>query len=353
MWTAEAPSNLALIKYIGKVENPKQEFFFKNSVLEKYKLNQNVPLNTSLSLTLNHFRTKIELKESQSDELEFKFLKGERDISLDDKKKFLNFFNFLKNILHIPNYYKITSQNNFPHSSGVASSSSSFAALTLATYNLAKDCSQNFKPLHQKTLAQLSSLGSGSSSRSFFSLGAVWEPQKGISPFNSFPWSPLTHELIVVGLNLKKSAVHSPSRDLSLKSETLPVKEISSSKAHQFVKTSSFFKERPLRAEERFCKIKEIFKSKDWKKTYEIVKDEFLDMHQLFHTSSPSFSYQTPESKIILEQLFQFWKDRENGPLITMDAGPHIHLLYRSDQKELAREIQSYISPSLFVSSGF
>ena len=60
-------------------------------------------------------------------------------------------------------------------------------------------------------------------------------------------------------------------------------------------------------------------------------------MHALFSTCQQSFSYMTEKTLEILDQLQTGWKKNQDGPIVTMDAGPNIHLLYRSDQKELAR----------------
>lgn len=59
-------------------------------------------------------------------------------------------------------------------------------------------------------------------------------------------------------------------------------------------------------------------------------------MHALFDTSNPAFSYITPNSLITLRWLQGEWTKAGDGPLITMDAGPNIHLLFRSDQQALA-----------------
>ena len=334
-WTAEAPSNLALIKYMGKQENfQKKDSFIKN-----------IPLNSSFSYTLNHLKTKVEIAEltesaeskalmqtaSQKDQFLFKPLSGESDLSIQGKKKFLDFFQFLKKTFSISGYYQITSQNNFPHSSGVASSASSFATLTLATYELAKDRSRYFQPWSIEKLSELSSWGSGSSCRSFFSPWVLWEV-KGAKPSDSFPWKNLTHELIVVNSDKKK---------------------ISSTKAHALIKTSKFFKERPQRAEKRLEELFKAFREKSWVNIYKIVKEEFLDLHCLFETSSPSFSYQTSDSQNILKELFCFWDQKGDGPLITMDAGSCIHLLYRSDQEKISQDIKEKLTSFSFLSSGF
>ena len=37
--------------------------------------------------------------------------------------------------------------------------------------------------------------------------------------------------------------------------------------------------------------------------------------------------------------LENFWHKNKDGPIITMDAGPNIHLLFRQDQKKMCDEI--------------
>ena len=71
--------------------------------------------------------------------------------------------------------------------------------------------------------------------------------------------------------------------------------------------------------------------------------DEFMDMHQLFETSNPAFSYQLPACRQVLTELKAYWQAHGDGPLITMDAGSTIHLLYRPDQDTLAQLIKQTI----------
>ena len=60
-------------------------------------------------------------------------------------------------------------------------------------------------------------------------------------------------------------------------------------------------------------------------------------MHALFSSSTQPFSYITPQTQALLNQLKTRWEARGDGPIVTMDAGPNIHLLYRPDQAEEAR----------------
>jgi len=39
-----------------------------------------------------------------------------------------------------------------------------------------------------------------------------------------------------------------------------------------------------------------------------------------------------------LMSLRKMWQEKGDGPLVTMDAGPNIHLLFRRDQKEALEE---------------
>lgn len=346
-WQAFSPSNLALIKYMGKQSNPENKLELKN-----------LPLNPSLSYTLNHFITWVEIEESQSsldqwlpfdpppfyfkdqhicDRKGNKLYFASQDFNLKthlpqkDQDKFLDFFQVLKKIFSISGFYTIRSANNFPLSAGVASSASSFSALTLATYHLAQACSsqKNFiKSLTSSCLSQISRLGSGSSCRSFFSPWAFWQDQ-GAHFYDCF-FQDLIHQLIVVEREEKKT---------------------SSREAHRLILTSPFFKDRAKRAQERYQQLNKHLKSKNWKQCFEICSTEFKDMHHLFETSQPSFLYKTSQSEEVLNKVDQFWQKNQDGPLVTMDAGANVHLLYRRDQKNQAQDMLEQFSQELVLFS--
>lgn len=335
----------------------------------------NVALNPSLSYTLNHFVSQVEIREikteSKQDEwLPFannsfyysnnfvcgSFLESGKDVnknlntsdcqkfyyssqdpnltgelSEQNQKKFLDFFSYLKKIFFVPDFYQLSSANNFPLSAGVASSASSFAALTLATYQLAKDCSLKKETINNFTLQDLSlisRLGSGSACRSFFSSWAFWKEQTARS--YSCPFDFLIHQLIVVS-------------EVS--------KTVSSRQAHQKVLSSPNFQTRVLRANNRFRELHSSLQSQDWKKCFLVCWDEFEDMHNLFESSVPPFQYKSNLSKNVLKRLQSFWKDKQDGPIVTMDAGANIHLLYRKDQKQIAMEIEYLLSDVKIFSS--
>ena len=61
-------------------------------------------------------------------------------------------------------------------------------------------------------------------------------------------------------------------------------------------------------------------------------------MHNLFHTSNPPFLYMNGDTMNCLTELNQYWLKNNDGPVITMDAGSNIHLLFREDQKNMYSE---------------
>jgi diphosphomevalonate decarboxylase len=114
-------------------------------------------------------------------------------------------------------------------------------------------------------------------------------------------------------------------------------KKVSSSEAHRRVVSSPLFNGRIARAEMRLADLIYAFEHRDWRKAYETVWAEFWDMHSLFETCPEPFTYMTSESIAALDILRgEVWKSGD-GPLITMDAGANIHLLWRPEQVELRR----------------
>ena len=339
-WVSSAPANLALIKYMGKKEVSSENLpsigldtFLKDFLKGKNSslIKRNWPLNSSLSFTLDHFVTEVEISEKEnSSQDEWKPL-GKNTLEIPGQKRFLNFFKFLKKVFRIKGFYTVRSGGNFPQSAGLASSASSFAALTLATFRLAKDCSplsSLIEGIPLSSLAALSRLGSGSSCRSFFSPWSLWRGEEVLSV--QFPWRDLMHQVIIVERGKKK---------------------VSSSEAHGRVLSSPLFKDRPERVEQRLVQLCEALNLKQWGECYNILWEEFLDMHRLFETSSPAFSYRTDAVKKVLKVLESYWTQESDGPLVTMDAGSSVHLLYRRDQKTLMKEMEKKFSHFLILSS--
>lgn len=306
-YEVSAPSNIALIKYMGKLDT-----------------NNNRPTNSSLSWTLNNLKTFIRLKQNPAltEDQWRPFIRNDlRPIELSEngKKKFLDFFSKLKNEFKINGFFEIESANNFPSDCGLASSASSFAALTLAAHQFS---GSRYLP---KELAKISQKGSGSSCRSFFSPWSLWH-EHGAEEIQ-LPLKELKH-LVILCDEAKKI--------------------VSSSQAHVQVLTSDLFKGRPERAAERLQKLIQNLReidpknskvsaeqaTKKWKIVFETCWNEFWDMHNLFHTSSPAFMYLNGEGFSVLAKILETWQVDQDGPIVTIDAGSNIHLLFRKDQPD-------------------
>ena len=65
---------------------------------------------------------------------------------------------------------------------------------------------------------------------------------------------------------------------------------------------------------------------------------EAWEMHSLFHTSAEPFSYWEPGTLDALHFLARFLKD-ELPPIVTLDAGPNIHVLVDKARAERWRAI--------------
>jgi len=297
-WFTQAPSNIALIKYMGKTD-----------------YQQNLPTNPSLSYTLPALLSYVELEQysGHQDHWEALHIPGFKPFNLSNasQKRFLHHLSLIKDFFHYEGSFIVRSANNFPLASGLASSASSFAALTKCAAQALSELCQQALP-DTETLANWSRRGSGSSCRSFYSPWALWDEQH-VSAID-LPYSNLMHHVIIIS--------HAE-------------KTISSKTAHLAIQSSPAFLYRPGRARERLKDLMVAMKKQDWHKMKTICWEEFTDMHDLFETSSPSFRYINDKSKAALHMLTTFWETEQDGPIVTMDAGPNIHLLFRADQKDL------------------
>lgn len=308
----QAPSNIALIKYMGKEA-------------------ANIPANASLSYSLNHLLTSVEIETSDSSADSWELLEeGDYGVKLSEKgqKRFLDFFAFLKDEFKVSGNFVIRSTNNFPSDCGLASSASSFAALTKATYELALEMNLDAMKslgftgdfsLDASFLSSFSRQGSGSSCRSLFEEWSVWE--KDHAKAVSFPYNNLLHLAVIAEEEGK---------------------EVSSSEAHKRVRTSLLMKGRTERAEIRLQALQVAFEEQNWEKAFELCWAEFWDMHALFESAEPSFGYMNSDSLKIISAVKKYWKNNGDGPLVTMDAGPNIHLLFRAEQMQEYKYLKEY-----------
>ena len=310
MWKASAPSNIALIKYMGKADSGRADGAPFPQV--------NIATNPSLSMTISAFRTTVEIEPTEAPEDRWELLQDSAPLREESAKRFLDFFTRLKTQQEITGSFLVRSGNNFPSDAGLASSASSFAALTMAACQAFASI-KGAAPLPLESQAMLSRTGSGSSCRSFFGPWCAWEGAKiGAVPSKL---GALVDLVAVLDTGYKK---------------------ISSSEAHKRVQTSPLFEGRPGRAQSRMTALKAALVAGDYTKIAEISWAELWDMHSLFHTSDAPFFYLSPLSMTVLRWSEDRWEKKGHGPIATVDAGPNVHLLVPAEEKLLFRsELES------------
>ena len=92
------------------------------------------------------------------------------------------------------------------------------------------------------------------------------------------------------------------------------------------------------RANERLELLTNSLNNQDWSSSYQYCWDEFIDMHNLFQTANTPFDYMNDDCHALLKKLQQFWHKNGSGPIVTMDAGPNIHLLYKTEDLDLQQK---------------
>lgn len=307
-WQTDASPNIALIKYMGK-----QDY------------DSNLPANASLSYTLSDLKTVVELESTTENSDRWEALHDKNlayipKLDAEEQQRFLRHLQMLKKYFNYQGNFIVRSANSFPAGCGIASSASSFAALTLCAVKALQELTGQ-KIQDVAVIADLSRRGSGSSCRSLFGPWVLWEGDK-VKQLE-LPYFKLLHQVVVVSSHKK---------------------QVSSSEAHKRVKTSLLYEGRTQRAEKRLEELFTAFTHKDWSLAADIVWQEFWDMHVLFETSYPPFGYMESNSLIVLDYVRALWEAEKDGPITTMDAGPNVHLLYRQDQEEMAKKVRSDLS---------
>ncbi|NUM89334.1 MAG: diphosphomevalonate decarboxylase, partial [Bdellovibrionales bacterium] len=300
IWKNSAPSNIALVKYMGKEAG-------------------NVATNPSVSMTLEDFRTFVEIEPLPGETHDrWEPLPDHPPLKAGSTDRFLRFFGKLKADAGVDGSFLLRSGNNFPSDAGLASSASSFAALTRTAWDAFSDLTG--KPVPPSgILARESRAGSGSSCRSFFSPWCSWNGDE----IQAVPSRlPRLVDLVVVAAG--------------------DFKKVSSSEAHLRVQTSPLFRSRAERAGTRWRDALDAIAAGDFRRTAEISWAELWDMHSLFHTSEPPFFYFAPLTVAVLRLVEELWEKNGTAPIATIDAGPNVHLLIPEEEAATLRlELES------------
>ncbi len=304
-----SPVNIAWLKYMGKTD-----------------VANNRPANPSLSVTLKNAGTHVMARATYVDALSVQF--GGRSSWLDEtgRKRVEAFLTRIEPLMKdclirfgINPILKsvaldIETENTIPERAGIASSASSFSAYTLMfALALSQDQSAVRAELDKRglllsALAQLSSLGSGSSGRSMFAPFCLWD-ESGFHSVRSQFQQNYVHMIVIF--------------------EDGP-KTVSSSLAHLRVPSSRYFKDRKKNVMKRYAEIAPWIEAGRLLECANAVSEEALEMHLLFETADPPFSYLTLDALAAARHL-----SVDSSGVLTIDAGTNLHWLTEKSETEI------------------
>lgn len=301
--TARANPNIAFIKYWGNRD-------------EHLRL----PQNASLSMNLAGVFTTTRVTWDDGFEEDTLILNGD---AADEKalQRVSEHLTMLRQRFGIASFAQVESENNFPMGAGIASSASSFAALTVAAVEAAHIT------VSERELTTLARLGSGSAARSIPPGYVQWHQGESHETSYAESFAPADHwELVDV------IAIVSTSH-----------KEVGSKQGHPLADTSDLQAARVEGAIERLQICKQAIFEHDFATFAQVVELDSNLMHAIMMTSQPPLFYWQPTSLAIMDVVRQ---RRQDGLQVcyTLDAGPNVHCLCTAGDRGQVEQSLSQIS---------
>lgn len=297
--TARANTNIALIKYWGK----RDENLF-------------LPMNSSLSITLDRFYTITTVEFSDKLQNDQFILNGKVPSDKDANKVF-NFLDMIRKKAGVNLHALVSSENKVPTAAGFASSASGFAALAAAA---TKSLQMN---LDSRELSVLARQGSGSACRSIF--GGFVEWQKGIKEDGDdsyavqlLPESQWSLSILSVMVNSKE-------------------KKISSREGMKSTVEKSPFYSGWLQTVEQDLEIaKDAIQDRDFEALGEVMERNALKMHATMLGSEPPIIYWESGTVDVIKHI-QELRLLGTKAYFTIDAGPNVKVLCLPEDEEKLR----------------
>ena len=314
--TWRCPSNIALVKYWGKY-------------------GRQYPKNPSISFTLSaaHTITTVSYTYSKPKlpevDLSFKF-EGEYKPTFETKIKL--FLESIKDVLPIVShlYLEIESSNSFPHSSGIASSASSMAALSMCLLDIKKEI-KGEDDIDINLASHIARLGSGSAARSVYPEISVWGMTNYVSD------SSHDHAIeYTEGIDPVFKTFHDDILIVSAEE-----KSVSSRAGHALMENNPYATARFQQADDHLGQIIKSMQEGDLSTFGLIVEKEALTLHALMMASEPPYILLEPNTINIIREIQKFRSDNNVPVYFTLDAGPNIHMLYPAAYKEQVSELKT------------
>jgi diphosphomevalonate decarboxylase len=301
--TARAHANIAFIKYWGN----------RNEDLR-------LPENSSISMNLDGLYTETTVIWNDDAQQGNTLILNNQSQTGQALERVVRHLAYLRQYVPtLPQYASVTSTNNFPMGAGIASSASSFAALTTAAIGAAGI------DLPEKAISSLARLGSGSASRSIPTGFVEWH--RGDDHESSYAESiasPDYWDLVDVIVVVSDSH-----------------KKVGSTEGHQTAHTSDLQPGRLRHVDDRLKVCKEALLNRDFKPFAKVVEEDSNLMHSVMMTSRPPLFYWQPASVAIMQAIKQ-WREEGLQACYTLDAGPNVHCIcVRKDVPEVIERLKT------------
>ena len=298
--TAQAPSNIAFVKYWGRKD-------------EELRLPENGSISMNLSTLLT--TTTVEFGHFDNDEVIFngitERLENNRAVKHIDR---------IRKLANLNKKVKIVTQNNFPTGTGLSSSASGFAALTIAAAFAAG------LKLSERELSILARQGSGSACRSIPNGFAEW--LDGDSNETSYAVSVFPPEYFGIA-----DVVTVVSADK---------KFLATSEGQKSARTSPFFETRLTLIRNKIDRVKKAIEDKNFSEFGDLIEKEALEFHSILFTSNPPLFYWTPETVKVMK-FVQNLRREGLECYFTINTGQDIHVICKKEDAEIVSKKLSEI----------
>ncbi|MCU0496952.1 MAG: diphosphomevalonate decarboxylase [Anaerolineae bacterium] len=300
--TAYANSNIAFIKYWGNRD-------------ETLRL----PSNSSLSMNLNGVFTRTTVHWDDTLKQDHLILNGQ-DQTGEPLMRVSQHLDAIRKRLNLTSYAQVDSENNFPMGAGIASSASSFAALTVAGFTAA-----GASEVSEREMTTIARLGSGSASRSIPTGFVEWHAADRHEDSYAESIATPDHWDLVDVIAIVSSA-H---------------KEVGSKQGHPSANTSDLQSARVAGADDRLQICKTAILDHDFDTFAEVVERDSNLMHAVMMTSRPALFYWQPASLTVMSAVRR-WRADGLQVCYTLDAGPNVHCLCTArDAETIQRELST------------
>jgi len=284
--TAQASPNIAFIKYWGNRDDALR-----------------LPSNGSISMNLDGLYTRTTLSFQPSLPYDELIING-HEITGHGLERVSAFLDLVREMSGTKLFAEVISENNFPSGAGIASSASSFAALTLAATNAVG------LELNEAELSRLARRGSGSACRSI--------------PGGFVEWLSGTRDQDSYATSLAP-AHHWPLVDCIAVVSTLH-KKTGSTEGHALAATSPLQAGRVADAPRRLELCRTAIMHRDFEALAHIIELDSDMMHSVMMTSTPPLVYWQAETLNVL-QAVRSWRSAGLPAAYTVDAGPNVHII--------------------------